>query len=147
MQLVRNLAVEWGPRNVRANAIAPGLIRTDFAYALWKTRIYKKRTKDTPLKRIGEPDEIAGGAIFRLPPGPSGPAKPSSSMAACSPARPRVPTTRNERGGRICGRVITWSANGWGVTRNRAVTGSRPVHRFRAACRSGPGTAAGRRSD
>lgn len=65
MQLVRNLAVEWGPKNVRANAIAPGLVRTDFARALWEDPgIYKKRTKDTPLKRIGEPDEIAGAAIF-----------------------------------------------------------------------------------
>jgi NAD(P)-dependent dehydrogenase (short-subunit alcohol dehydrogenase family) len=50
---------------VRANAIAPGLIRTDFARALWEDPgIYKKRTKDTPLKRIGEPDEIAGAAVF-----------------------------------------------------------------------------------
>jgi NAD(P)-dependent dehydrogenase (short-subunit alcohol dehydrogenase family) len=65
MQLVRNLAVEWGPKNVRANAIAPGLVRTDFARALWEDPgIYAKRTKDTPLKRIGEPDEIAGAAVF-----------------------------------------------------------------------------------
>ncbi len=50
---------------MRANAIAPGLIRTDFARALWEDPgIYKKRTKDTPLKRIGEPDEIAGAAVF-----------------------------------------------------------------------------------
>ncbi len=65
MQLVRNLAVEWGPRNVRANCIAPGLVRTDFARALWENpEIYRKRTRDTPLKRIGEPDEIAGAAVF-----------------------------------------------------------------------------------
>lgn len=65
MQLVRNIAVEWGPRNVRANCIAPGLVRTDFARALWENpEIYRKRTKDTPLKRIGEPDEIAGAAVF-----------------------------------------------------------------------------------
>ena len=45
MQLVRNLAVEWGPKNVRANAIAPGLVRTDFARALWEDPgIYAKRT-------------------------------------------------------------------------------------------------------
>lgn len=69
MQLVRNLAVEWGPKNVRANAIAPGLVRTDFARALWEDPgIYKKRTKDTPLKRIGEPDEIAGAAVFLASP-------------------------------------------------------------------------------
>ncbi|HZF74399.1 MAG TPA: SDR family oxidoreductase [Acetobacteraceae bacterium] len=65
MQLVRNLAVEWGPRNVRANCIAPGLVRTDFARALWENpEIHRKRTRDTPLQRIGEPDEIAGAAVF-----------------------------------------------------------------------------------
>ena len=65
MQLVRNLAVEWGPKNVRANAIAPGLIRTDFARALWEDPgIYKKRTKDTPLKRIGEPDDVAYCVLY-----------------------------------------------------------------------------------
>jgi NAD(P)-dependent dehydrogenase (short-subunit alcohol dehydrogenase family) len=65
MQLARNIAVEWGPRNIRANCIAPGLVRTDFARALWENPdIYRKRTRDTPLKRIGEPDEIAGAAVF-----------------------------------------------------------------------------------
>ncbi|ONG46534.1 short-chain dehydrogenase [Pseudoroseomonas deserti] len=65
MQLARNLAVEWGPRNIRANCIAPGLVRTDFARALWENpEIYRKRTRDTPLQRIGEPDEIAGAAVF-----------------------------------------------------------------------------------
>jgi NAD(P)-dependent dehydrogenase (short-subunit alcohol dehydrogenase family) len=65
MQLARNIAVEWGPKNIRANAIAPGLVRTDFARALWENPVlYKKRTRDTPLQRIGEPDEIAGAAIF-----------------------------------------------------------------------------------
>ncbi len=65
MQLARNLAVEWGPKNIRANCIAPGLVRTDFARALWENpEIYRKRTRETPLQRIGEPDEIAGAAIF-----------------------------------------------------------------------------------
>ncbi|HVY13868.1 MAG TPA: SDR family oxidoreductase [Rhodopila sp.] len=65
MQLARNIAVEWGPKNIRANSIAPGLVRTDFARALWENPVlYRKRTKDTPLQRIGEPDEIAGAAIF-----------------------------------------------------------------------------------
>jgi NAD(P)-dependent dehydrogenase (short-subunit alcohol dehydrogenase family) len=65
MQLARNIAVEWGPKNIRANAIAPGLVRTDFARALWENPIlYRKRTRDTPLQRIGEPDEIAGAAVF-----------------------------------------------------------------------------------
>ena len=65
MQLVRNLAVEWGPRGVRANCIAPGLVRTDFARALWEDADnLRRRTRDTPLHRIGEPDEIAGAAVF-----------------------------------------------------------------------------------
>jgi NAD(P)-dependent dehydrogenase (short-subunit alcohol dehydrogenase family) len=65
MQLVRNLAAEWGPKNIRANAIAPGLIRTDFARALWEDPEKERaRSRDTPLKRIGEPDEIAGAAVF-----------------------------------------------------------------------------------
>ena len=65
LQLVRNLAVEWGPNNIRANAIVPGLVRTDFAKALWEDEaLLKKRTRDTPLGRIGEPDEVAGAAVF-----------------------------------------------------------------------------------
>ena len=65
MQLARNLACEWGPRKIRVNCIAPGLIRTDFARALWENPdILSKRTRDTPLQRIGEPDEIAGAAVY-----------------------------------------------------------------------------------
>lgn len=65
MQLARNLAVEYGPHNIRANAIAPGLVRTDFARALWEDPDnLKRRTADTPLRRIGEPDEIAGAAVM-----------------------------------------------------------------------------------
>jgi len=64
-QLARNLAVEFGPHNVRINCIAPGLIRTDFARALWENPDNLKRsTSRTPLARIGEPDEIAGAAIL-----------------------------------------------------------------------------------
>ena len=64
-QLARNLAVEYGPHNVRVNCIAPGLIRTDFARALWEdSEMLKQRTATTPLRRIGEPDEIAGAAVF-----------------------------------------------------------------------------------
>ena len=64
-QLARNLAVEYGPHNVRVNCIAPGLIKTDFARALWEDpEMLKRRTSTTPLRRIGEPDEIAGAAIF-----------------------------------------------------------------------------------
>ncbi len=65
LQLARNLAIEYGPRNVRVNCIAPGLIKTDFARALWEDpEALKERTATTPLRRIGEPDEIAGAAIF-----------------------------------------------------------------------------------
>src|ERR687889_2021711 len=64
-QLARNLAAEFGPHQVRVNCIAPGLIRTDFARALWENPIMLKMvTAHTPLQRIGEPDEIAGAAVF-----------------------------------------------------------------------------------
>jgi NAD(P)-dependent dehydrogenase (short-subunit alcohol dehydrogenase family) len=69
LQLARNLAVEYGPHNVRVNCIAPGLIKTDFARALWEdAEALKERTKTTPLRRIGEPDEIAGAAVFLASP-------------------------------------------------------------------------------
>lgn len=64
-QLARNIAVEYGPHNIRANCIAPGLIKTDFARALWENPdILKRSTSGAPLRRIGEPDEIAGAAVF-----------------------------------------------------------------------------------
>ena len=63
--LARNLAVEWGPRGIRVNAIAPGLIKTDFAKALWEDPERVKRAEDkTPLRRIGDPVDIAGVALF-----------------------------------------------------------------------------------
>jgi NAD(P)-dependent dehydrogenase (short-subunit alcohol dehydrogenase family) len=65
MQLARNLAVEYGKDNVRINCIAPGLIKTDFAKALWDDPdTLKKSTASSALKRIGEPDEIAGMAVL-----------------------------------------------------------------------------------
>ena len=65
MQMARNLAVEWGPGNVRVNCIAPGLVKTDFAKALWDNPdIYKKTITQAPLRRIGDPDEIAGCAVM-----------------------------------------------------------------------------------
>jgi NAD(P)-dependent dehydrogenase (short-subunit alcohol dehydrogenase family) len=64
-QLARNLAVELGRHNVRVNCIAPGLVQTDFARALWQNPpILKAVTAGTPLGRIGQPDEIAGAAVF-----------------------------------------------------------------------------------
>jgi len=65
MQLARNLACEFGPDNVRVNTIAPGLVQTDFAKALWENpAILKASTERSALKRIGQPDEIAGMAVF-----------------------------------------------------------------------------------
>lgn len=65
MQLARNLAVEWGDSGVRVNCIAPGLIRTDFSRTLWQdASLLETFTRGTALKRIGEPDEIAGAAVF-----------------------------------------------------------------------------------
>ncbi len=70
--LARNLAVEWGPKNVRVNCIAPGLIRTDFARALWEDEArLEKRTAATPLRRIGQPEEIGAIAAFLASPAAS----------------------------------------------------------------------------
>jgi NAD(P)-dependent dehydrogenase (short-subunit alcohol dehydrogenase family) len=64
-QIARNLAVEYGPHGIRVNAIAPGLIKTDFAKALWTDPArLEKVSSHLPLRRIGEPDEIAGAALF-----------------------------------------------------------------------------------
>jgi NAD(P)-dependent dehydrogenase (short-subunit alcohol dehydrogenase family) len=63
--LVKNLAAEWGPKNVRVNAIAPGLIKTDFAKALWEDpKRRAEREAATPLRRLGEPRDIGGIAVF-----------------------------------------------------------------------------------
>ena len=64
-QLARNLAVEYGRDNIRVNCIAPGLIKTDFAKALWDNPDTLKRSlAGTPMKRIGEPHELAGAAVY-----------------------------------------------------------------------------------
>jgi NAD(P)-dependent dehydrogenase (short-subunit alcohol dehydrogenase family) len=68
-QLARNLAVEWGQHNIRVNCIAPGLVKTDFAKALWDNPEVLQRTlRSTPLGRIGEPEDIAGLAVFLASP-------------------------------------------------------------------------------
>jgi len=68
-QLARNLAAEFGPSGVRVNCIAPGLVRTDFAKALWENPdTLKAVTRHTPLRRIGEPHEIAGAAVYLAAP-------------------------------------------------------------------------------
>ena len=63
--LGRALAVEWGPHNIRVNSIAPGLIKTDFARALWEDEERRKRREAmSPLRRLGDPVDIGGVAVF-----------------------------------------------------------------------------------
>jgi NAD(P)-dependent dehydrogenase (short-subunit alcohol dehydrogenase family) len=70
--LARNLAVEWGRKNVRVNCVAPGLVKTDFARALWEDEArLAQRNATTPLRRIGEPHEIGGVAAFLASPAAS----------------------------------------------------------------------------
>jgi NAD(P)-dependent dehydrogenase (short-subunit alcohol dehydrogenase family) len=65
MQLARNLAHEYGPSNVRVNCVAPGLVKTDFAKALWDSPEGEKRASaGTPLRRLGEPEDLAGAVIY-----------------------------------------------------------------------------------
>jgi NAD(P)-dependent dehydrogenase (short-subunit alcohol dehydrogenase family) len=65
MAMASNLADEFGPKGVRVNCIAPGLIKTDFARALWENPdTLEISTRRSSLRRIGEPHEIAGAAVF-----------------------------------------------------------------------------------
>ena len=65
MQLARNLAVEWGPHNIRVNCIAPGIIRTHFSKALWADPGRAAAfARANPLRRLGEPDDVAGTAVL-----------------------------------------------------------------------------------
>ncbi|MCY3813683.1 MAG: SDR family oxidoreductase [Gammaproteobacteria bacterium] len=67
--LVRNLALEYGPQGVRVNAICPGLIKTDFARALWDNDDAKRNAEtQTPLRRLGESDDLKGIAVFLAAP-------------------------------------------------------------------------------
>ena len=69
MQIARNLAVEFGADNIRVNCIAPGLVKTHFARALWEDpKQAQPRIDKTPLKRLGEPQDIAGAAVFLASP-------------------------------------------------------------------------------
>jgi NAD(P)-dependent dehydrogenase (short-subunit alcohol dehydrogenase family) len=70
--LARNLAVEWGPKNVRVNCVAPGIIKTEFARALWENQqLMADRNARTPLRRIGVPEEIGPIAAFLASPAAS----------------------------------------------------------------------------
>jgi NAD(P)-dependent dehydrogenase (short-subunit alcohol dehydrogenase family) len=63
--LARNLAIEWGPKGIRVNALAPGLVKTDFARALWEDPKRRAQSEEkNPLRRLGEPIDIAGVALF-----------------------------------------------------------------------------------
>lgn len=65
MQLTRNLATEFGPDNIRVNCVAPGLVRTDFARALWEDpELSATRVGETPLRRLGDPVDCAGVAVY-----------------------------------------------------------------------------------
>ncbi len=69
IQLARNLAVEYGPHNVRVNCIAPGVIKTSFSRALWEDADVEARvTQQCPLRRFGEPDDVAGVAVMLAAP-------------------------------------------------------------------------------
>ena len=69
MQLARNLAVEWGHANIRVNCIAPGLVRTDFARVLWEDpEAHARAVASYPIGRLGEPEDIAGAAVFLAAP-------------------------------------------------------------------------------
>lgn len=69
IQLARNLAVQWGPKGIRTNAIAPGLIATSFADGLINDAAFMaRRMQMTPLRRVGKPQEIAGAAVFLASP-------------------------------------------------------------------------------
>jgi NAD(P)-dependent dehydrogenase (short-subunit alcohol dehydrogenase family) len=70
--LARTLAVEWGEKSIRINCVAPGLVKTDFARALWEDEErVARRNAMTPLRRIGEPEEIAPVIAFLAAPAAS----------------------------------------------------------------------------
>ncbi len=63
--LCRSLAAEWGPEGIRVNCIAPGLVETAFARALYEDPERRaRREAETPLRRLGQPEDIAGAALL-----------------------------------------------------------------------------------
>ncbi len=72
ISLTQVMAREWGPRNVRANAICPGLIKTDFSRALWgNPELLERSHAAQPIPRMGEPDDVAALALFLASPASS----------------------------------------------------------------------------
>ncbi len=72
VQLARNLAIEWGPDNVRVNAVLPGLVKTDMARALWDNpETAEKALEGYPIGRFGEPEDLAGAILFLASPAAS----------------------------------------------------------------------------
>lgn len=63
--LTQNMAKEWGPRGIRANTVCPGLVKTKFSQALWSNeKLLGQYEKHVPLRRMAEPDELAGVVCF-----------------------------------------------------------------------------------
>jgi NAD(P)-dependent dehydrogenase (short-subunit alcohol dehydrogenase family) len=63
--MTKSLAIEWGSRGIRANCIAPGLIKTDMSRALWENeKLLKNVEEGTPVHRIGQPEDVGGVAVF-----------------------------------------------------------------------------------
>ncbi len=72
VQLARNLAIEWGPANVRVNCVLPGLVKTDMARALWENpETREKALEGYPIGRLGEPEDLAGAILFLASPAAS----------------------------------------------------------------------------
>jgi NAD(P)-dependent dehydrogenase (short-subunit alcohol dehydrogenase family) len=63
------LALEWGPHGVRVNALAPGFILTDLTRKLWADpQLQQWGLANTPQRRLGEPDDMIGTAVFLASP-------------------------------------------------------------------------------
>jgi len=72
VQIARNLAVEWGRKNIRVNCVLPGLVKTDMARALWQDpKRHERALAGYPLGRLGEPEDLAGAILFLASPAAS----------------------------------------------------------------------------
>ena len=65
IMMTRTWAIEFGKHNIRVNAIAPGLIQTDFSELFWKNDEFRSKLEGAkPINRLGQPDDIGGLALF-----------------------------------------------------------------------------------